>query len=467
MADSAAAPRPQSASLDIDDGLSDAAESPRSDACVNWPRRRRRRRSPRPAPTAVLVRLALGTVAASLAYAGHSKFKRSDLYGVADRSKWRSCAGYDTRDFAAVAAATVGFPVAWFCFAGAGSAAARIGSLPVLMVLAAGALVTIALAYRDASSILKCGVLWCDAAVHNEASNYATAVALMLLIGGSSAFLLFAGLAFRVARRRSTPSTTLTEPLLDDEEAGAPEPIKTKAPNTIAWTVSLIVALALLLLLTSILPNSWQGFTTAGIAKYRRTGPGSMVDQWTRAAPEGRKAWFRTAFYQINARLTLKVYPDVAMYYAFLMVLALVACAGRVSLPFARLLRRRVRVAYSAWSVGELVASSLFALLLVRVRVASMACGWVKRTTNAGRLRALRLRGPPVRLGPDEKRVGGPGARHGAVRESGIGSTITTGGAHLDHSRGFWFGLGAAAMGPYLGRLRDVIVIRCPCVVLV
>ena len=164
MADSAAAPRPQSASLDIDDDLSDAAESPRNDACINWPSRRRRRRSPRPAPTAVLVRTALGTVAAAAAGLGHASFKRSDLYGVADRARWRSCAGYDERDFAAVAAATVGFPAAWFCFAGAGSAAARIGSLPLLMVLAAGALATSALAYRDASSILRCGVLWCDAA---------------------------------------------------------------------------------------------------------------------------------------------------------------------------------------------------------------------------------------------------------------------------------------------------------------
>ena len=257
MADSAAAPRPQSESLDIDDGLSDAVESPRSDACINWPNRRRRRRSPRPETTAALVRLALGTVAAAVAGLGHASFKKSDLYGVADRSKWRSCAGYDTRDFAAVAAATVGFPVAWFCFAGAGSAAARIGSLPLLMALAAGALVTIALAYRDAAGILRCGVLWCDAASHNEASNYATVVALMLLIGGFSAFLLFAGLALRVARRRSTPSTTLTEPLLDDAEAGPPAPLPTKTPNTIAWTVSLIVVLALLLLLTSILPNSW------------------------------------------------------------------------------------------------------------------------------------------------------------------------------------------------------------------
>ena len=345
MSDSAAAPRPQSVTLDIDDGLSDAAESPRSDACINWPNRRRRRRAPRPAPTAVLVRLALGTVAAAAAGLGHASFKKSDLYGVADRSKWRSCAGYDTRDFAAVAAATVGFPVAWFCFAGAGSAAARIGSLPLLMALAAGALVTIALAYRDAAGILTCGVLWCDAAVHDEASNYATTVALMLLIGGFSAFLLFVGLALRVARRRSTPSTPLTEPLLDDAEAGPPEPLNTKAPHTIAWTASLIVVLALLLLITSILPNSWQGFTTAGLAKYRRTGPGSMVDQWTRAAPEGKHAWFRTAFYQINARLTLKVYPDVALYYAFLMVLAVIAFAGRVSLRFARLLRRRLRVA--------------------------------------------------------------------------------------------------------------------------
>ena len=116
MADSAAAPRPQSASLDIDDDLSDAAESPRNDACINWPSRRRRRRSPRPAPTAVLVRTALGTVAAAAAGLGHASFKRSDLYGVADRARWRSCAGYDERDFAAVAAATVGFPAAWFCF---------------------------------------------------------------------------------------------------------------------------------------------------------------------------------------------------------------------------------------------------------------------------------------------------------------------------------------------------------------
>ncbi len=92
MADSAAAPRPQSASLDIDDGLSDAAESPRSDACINWPNRRRRRRAPRPAPTAVLVRMALGTVAAAAAGLGHASFKRSDLYGVADRARWRSCA---------------------------------------------------------------------------------------------------------------------------------------------------------------------------------------------------------------------------------------------------------------------------------------------------------------------------------------------------------------------------------------
>ena len=97
MADSAAAPRPQSASLDIDDGLSDAVESPRSDACINWPSRRRRRRAPRPAPTAVLVRLALGTVAAAAAGLGHASFKKSDLYGVADRSKWRTCAGYDAR----------------------------------------------------------------------------------------------------------------------------------------------------------------------------------------------------------------------------------------------------------------------------------------------------------------------------------------------------------------------------------
>ena len=356
-------PRPPSNSLDIDDGLSDAAESPRSDACINWPNRRRRRRSPQPAPTSVLVRLALGTVAASLAYAGHSKFKKSDLYGVADRSKWRSCAGYDQRDFAAVAVATVGCPVAWFCFAGAGSAAARVGSLPVLMVLACSALATVALAYRDASAILRCGVLWCDAAVHDEASNYATTVALMLLIGGFSAFLLFAGLAIRVARRRSTPTTTLTEPLLDEVEAGPPEPVNRKASHTIAWTVSLIVALAGLLLLTAILPNSWQGFTSAGLAKYRRTGPGSMVDQWTRAAPEGRKAWFRTAFYQINARLTLKVYPDVVLYYAFLAALAVIACAGRVSPRVGRLLRRRLRMG----SVGECVAFGLFALLLPEI----------------------------------------------------------------------------------------------------
>ena len=323
MADSAAAPRPQSASLDIDDDLSDAAESPRNDACINWPSRRRRRRSPRPAPTAVLVRTALGTVAAAAAGLGHASFKRSDLYGVADRARWRSCAGYDERDFAAVAAATVGFPAAWFCFAGAGSAAARIGSLPLLMVLAAGALATSALAYRDASAILRCGVLWCDAAADDEASNYATTVALMLLIGGFSAFLLFAGLALRVARRRSTPSTTLTEPLLDETEAGPPEPLPATATYPVAWTAALLVALALLLLLTAVLPNSWQGFTAAGIAKYRRTGPGSMVDQWTRAAPEGRKAWFRTGFFEVSQKLTLKVYPDVALYYAFLMVLAL------------------------------------------------------------------------------------------------------------------------------------------------
>ena len=86
-----------------------------------------------------------------------------------------------------------------------------------------------------------------------------------------------------------------------------------------------------------------------------------MVDQWTRAAPEGRKAWFRTAFYQINARLTLKVYPDVALYYAFLAALSLVACAGRVSPRVGRLLRRRLRMG----SVGECVALGLFALLLV------------------------------------------------------------------------------------------------------
>ena len=361
MADSAAAPRPQSASLDIDDDLSDAAESPRNDACINWPSRRRRRRSPRPAPTAVLVRTALGTVAAAAAGLGHASFKRSDLYGVADRARWRSCAGYDERDFAAVAAATVGFPAAWFCFAGAGSAAARIGSLPLLMVLAAGALATSALAYRDASAILRCSVLWCDAAADDEASNYATTVALMLLIGGFSAFLLFAGLALRVARRRSTPSTTLTEPLLDETEAGPPEPLPATATYPVAWTAALLVALALLLLLTAVLPNSWQGFTATGIAKYRRTAPGSMVDQWTRAAPEGRKAWFRTGFFEVSQKLTLKVYPDVALYYAFLMVLALVACAGRVSPRVGRLLRRRLRTG----SVGEGVALGLFSLLLV------------------------------------------------------------------------------------------------------
>jgi hypothetical protein len=345
-------PRPPSNSLELDDGASEAAEELPTPQC--WPqepsasvRRRRRRRW----PTSVLARLAAGTVAASLAYAGHSKFKKSDLYGVADRSKWRSCAGYDQRDFAAVAAATVGFPVAWSCFAGAGSAAARLGSMPILMALAAGALVTIALAYRDAAGILKCGVLWCDAAVHNEASNYAATVAFMLLIGGFSAFLLFAGLALRVARRRST--TALTEPLLDEVEAGPPEPLPTKAPNTIAWTVSLIVVLAGLLLLTAILPNSWQGFTSAGIAKYRRTGPGSMIDQWTRAAPEGKHAWFRTGFIEVSQKLTLKVYPDVALYYAFLAALALVACAGRVSPRVSKTLRRRLRIG----SVGEGVST--------------------------------------------------------------------------------------------------------------
>ncbi len=86
-----------------------------------------------------------------------------------------------------------------------------------------------------------------------------------------------------------------------------------------------------------------------------------MVDQWTRAAPEGKHAWFHTAFYQINARLTLKVYPDVVLYYAFLAALAVIACAGRVSPRVGRLLRRRLRMG----SVGECVALGLFALLLV------------------------------------------------------------------------------------------------------
>ena len=124
-------PRPPSNSLELDDGASEAAEELPTPQC--WPqepsasvRRRRRRRW----PTSVLARLAAGTVAASLAYAGHSKFKESDLYGVADRSKWRTCAGYDARDFAAVAAATVGYPAAWFCFAGAGSAARGSGQCP-------------------------------------------------------------------------------------------------------------------------------------------------------------------------------------------------------------------------------------------------------------------------------------------------------------------------------------------------
>ena len=62
----------------------------------------------------------------------------------------------------------------------------------------------------------------------------------------------------------------------------------------------------------------------------------------------------------MSKRLTLKVYPDVALYYAFLMVLALVACAGRVSPRVGRLLRRRLRIG----SVGECVALGLFALFL-------------------------------------------------------------------------------------------------------
>ena len=363
-------PRPHSASLDIDDGVSETApETARSSICFKW--RKRRRRSPLPTQTSsVLVRTLFGTLAATAAYTGHNTFKRSDLYGVADRSQWRSCAGYDKRDFLGVSVATVGFPVAWICFVGAGSAAARLDrwALPTLALLAAGALATVALASRDAAGVLRCGVLWCDAATEGS-SSYATTVALLLFAGGWTAFFLFAGLAYRVFQRRSKPATPLTEPLLDDAEAAVePESLASTALSafgTIAWTALLLVVLAGLLLLTAVLPNSWQGFTAAGIATYQRTGPGAMVDAWTKAAPEGQEAWLRTGFFRLNARLVLKVYPDVAMYYGFLAVLALVACAGRVSARIAKLLRRRLRVVYRLWSVGELLVVSLFALLLV------------------------------------------------------------------------------------------------------
>ena len=56
-----------------------------------------------------------------------------------------------------------------------------------------------------------------------------------------------------------------------------------------------------------------------------------------------------------------QVYPDVALYYAFLMVLAVIACAGRVSPRVSKTLRRRLRIG----SVGECVSITLFALLLV------------------------------------------------------------------------------------------------------
>ena len=363
-------PRPHSASLDIDDGVSETApETARSSICFKW--RKRRRRSPLPTQTSsVLVRILFGTLAATAAYTGHNTFKRSDLYGVADRSQWRSCAGYDKRDFLGVSVATVGFPVAWICFVGAGSAAARLDrwALPTLALLAAGALPTVALASRDAAGVLRCGVLWCDAATKGS-SSYATTVALLLFAGGWTACFLFAGLAYRVFQRRSKPATLLTEPLLDDAEAAVePESLASTALSafgTIAWTALLLVVLAGLLLLTAVLPNSWQGFTAAGIATYQRTGPGAMVDAWTKAAPEGQEAWLRTGFFRLNARLVLKVYPDVAMYYGFLAVLALVACAGRVSARIAKLLRRRLRVVYRLWSVGELLVVSLFALLLV------------------------------------------------------------------------------------------------------
>ena len=216
-------------SLDIDDGLSDAAESPRSDACINWPNRRRRRRS-RPAPTSVLVRMALGTIAASLAYAGHSKFKRSDLYGVADRSKWRTCAGYDARDFAAVAAATVGFPAAWFCFAGAGSAAADRFTAPINDARRRRWLrAHSALAYRTRPASYGAACSGATPQYRRRSVELRHHRRPHALDRRFSAFLLFAGLALRVARRRSTPSTTLTEPLLDEAEAGPPEPLPCKS----------------------------------------------------------------------------------------------------------------------------------------------------------------------------------------------------------------------------------------------
>ena len=226
----------------------------------------------------------------------------------------RSCAGFDECDFAAVAAATVGFPPR--CFAApARGAAARIGSLPY-WCSPPGAQPTSALA-RDAAPTVRRALV--RRRSRRQASNYATTVA--PLIGGFQHSYC--------SPPRPPPDVAVDALYHIDgaaprrDRGGPPEPFLQRRP-TPSWTAA-PRRVALLLLLTAVLPNSWQGFTAAGIVDIDGRAP---VRWWTSVPrwPEG-ESLFDTGFFEFS-EIDLKATPDVALYYAFLMVLALMACAG-------------------------------------------------------------------------------------------------------------------------------------------
>lgn len=258
---------------------------------------------------------------------GHSLFSHSLYVRLAQFSdegvdRWAAkdeCAGYTKKNFIGVCLVTFAWPLAWVMGVSFSVGVSKHPHVPpvakTLLFAALAALCTAAAvrSFREAEDVLR----WWDRRQSKPA--YRVTVGVMTLFASCCGVLLQLRLLFVT---RATKDHELGTPLLGGhvgvDNVVADPPPQTRRWKVVAWTLSLLLALAGLLTLTALLPQTWEDMTADGIADWQRTEGG---------AEEGR---LRTIYVRVNHGVVLKFFPDQVIYYSFLASLAVAACVGRL-----------------------------------------------------------------------------------------------------------------------------------------
>lgn len=261
---------------------------------------------------------------------------------------------------------TFAWPLAWICGCGFSIGLSKRDEVDerakalVFGVLAALCAAASMRAYAEAHDVLRCWVVWCyrvESPDSKPAYKVTVGLVMFFVSLGATAFELRLLVGACMAKRRrpyaTTPSEdTLDRPLLTTSPASSRHEWEQNTQTSVrkyeaysrfrlfATTACALVALALLLLLTAILPNTWGHFNAAGIKSWAAV----KRDKASGSLPEGKgdnTAFMRTMYKRVSSRLVLKFFPDCVIYYSFLAALVLLGFVSTASRRVARALQTR------------------------------------------------------------------------------------------------------------------------------